>query len=827
MKIKLSIFISLFICLLSLTFAVGCGEPSGEEPPVVDPNLEIFSYTETENGIVIYDFKDRNYSSELEEVFIPKCVNVIGSEALISAYNAKRIVFEEGSNLVSIKEKAFRNCFSLEEITIPSSVKHIESNAFERCINLTKATLPSSLEEVGANLFNGCEAVIVYCESQKNPSGWASDFNSSRPIVWNSKTNNLAEDGREYALINGVRYSLSNGEAYVERQIQQLKRAEIPSTISYNGNNYAVTKICDRAFYECVYLNYATIPTTVKNIGVDSFLWCYELLEITYLGSIDDWVSIDFDGPVLQNGVGLRINGEIANEIKITTATKISKNAFGDYFRLTKIEIPSTVTEIGEGAFYNCNRAVIYCEDLVAQQGWLDDFGDVRTVIWNYKNNDVATDGYVYTNVGGVNYVIIEGGAYITAQNENITALNIPKQITYKNQNYNVLGTTQEDVFMYLYNLGEVYFEGDADEWLSLEINESPFYYVESFYLSGKLVEEITITIKADMSKSGNFSYYRGLKKVTVEEGVIAFRGVGYCENLTEITLPSTLTYFAGVSGCSSLESIVIPANVESIGSSAFSECHNLKSITIENGSKLDRIGGYAFERCERLTSITIPKSVKSLGQNLFYVSHNVVVYCEAPEEGKEWNKNWNYDGNPVVWDCKNNDVADDGYIYTNIDGFTYSIKDGVATLCGTVSGVEHFEIPSQIEYKNEYYTVTTIKKVILNWDDRFSLVSVVIPDTVTEIKTYAFGDLENLQGVTISLNSKLESIGESCFSFCKKLTEIYIPNTVSYIGNRAFNACEVLTIYCALSEKQDEWGYYWNECYELLRCPVIWNYQG
>ena len=57
--------------------------------------------------------------------------------------------------------------------------------------------------------------------------------------------------------------------------------------------------------------------------------------------------------------------------------------------------------------------------------------------------------------------------------------------------------------------------------------------------------------------------------------------------------------------------------SVTSIGSSAFSDCRSLTSITI--GSGMTSIGSYAFSDCRSLTSVTIPSSVTSIGSEAFY----------------------------------------------------------------------------------------------------------------------------------------------------------------------------------------------------------------
>ena len=67
-----------------------------------------------------------------------------------------------------------------------------------------------------------------------------------------------------------------------------------------------------------------------------------------------------------------------------------------------------------------------------------------------------------------------------------------------------------------------------------------------------------------------------------------------------------------------------------------------------------------------------------------------------------------------------------------------------------------------------------------------------VIPDTITEIKGYAFTYFNKLTSVTIP--SSVTSIGDRAFGGCTGLTSITIPSSVTSIGDGAFGFCEGLT---------------------------------
>ena len=72
------------------------------------------------------------------------------------------------------------------------------------------------------------------------------------------------------------------------------------------------------------------------------------------------------------------------------------------------------------------------------------------------------------------------------------------------------------------------------------------------------------------------------------------------------------------------ITSIVIPASVQQIGDRAFFACGKLKSVTIGQGSTLDRIGYHVFALCSSLESIVIPSGVTRIGPEAFYLCRSL-----------------------------------------------------------------------------------------------------------------------------------------------------------------------------------------------------------
>lgn len=66
-----------------------------------------------------------------------------------------------------------------------------------------------------------------------------------------------------------------------------------------------------------------------------------------------------------------------------------------------------------------------------------------------------------------------------------------------------------------------------------------------------------------------------------------------------------------------------------------------------------------------------------------------------------------------------------------------------------------------------------------------------IIPQTVTKIGNTAFDSCERL--TSISIPESVTYIGDEAFAYCSSLSSIYIPQNVEYIGNLAFNFCEEL----------------------------------
>ena len=152
----------------------------------------------------------------------------------------------------------------------------------------------------------------------------------------------------------------------------------IPDTVSYNGKNYTVTAIGDKAFFRCESLHGPlTLPNTITKIGDSAFYICNFTgslnlpSSLTYIGDAAFYYCLGFTGPLyIPDSVtylGARafmgcmwFDGTLHISRNITS---IKKGTFSWCQQLKgTLYIPKSVTEIGDYAFQGCYRFTSYLE---------------------------------------------------------------------------------------------------------------------------------------------------------------------------------------------------------------------------------------------------------------------------------------------------------------------------------------------------------------------------------------------------------------------------------------------------------------------------------
>jgi hypothetical protein len=532
---------------------------------------------------------------------------------------------------------------------------------------------------------------------------------------------------------------------------------------------------------------------------------------------------------------------------------------------LTSVNIPSSITSIGEYAFNPSGLTSVSLSRTPTTITFPSDAfpsGLGSTIVINYC--DVSFE-YTISNNQAIVSAYIGPGGFVT----------IPSSVTVTDTgvSYPVVG-----------------------------IKSNAFWGFDSLF---------SITIPSSVTSIGDsaFAFCSSLTYVTIPSSVTSIAGYAFygCSSLTSVTIPNSVTSIGNdtFANCSSVTSVTIPSSVTSIGNSAFAGCSSLTSITIPssvtsigtyafnpsglgnvflsstttlyssafpstanlyytsgdyqytlsnnqatitgytgaggavsipntlNSYPVVSIGPNAFANCSSVTSVTIPSSVTSIGNYAFNPSGLGNVYL------------------PALTTFPSSAFPSTAYLYYTSGDFTYFISNNQAfinTYIGTATSVT---IPTSI-------TVTSTGAsypVVGIGDNAFancsSVTSVTIPSSVTSIGNYAFnpsglgnvylysttttfpssafpstaylyytsGDytyfISNNQatiyyysgaGGAVSIPNTLNSypvVSIGTFAFAKSfdplapyspLTSVTIPNSVSSIGNYAFNNCTSLT---------------------------------
>ena len=556
-------------------------------------------------------------------------VTTIGNYAFQSCTELTSVTI--GDSVTTIGDWAFDCCTSLTSITIPDSVTTIGISAFSGCTSLTSITIPDSVTSIGERAFSGCYKLVeVYNLSSLNITKGSNSYGyvgNYAKIIHTSLDEpsiiKITSDGYVFAYV-------SNNEIYLVDY--QGNETELTLPESYNGNKYTINQY---AFAWRDDITKITIPDSVTSIGEDAFYYCYSLTSVNYLGEVEQWCNISFNGfnaNPLSNGAKLYLNGTLVTDLVIPdTVTKIKDYVFAGCTSLTSVTMGGSVTTIGSSAFY-------YCTSLTS-----------------------ITIGNGVTTIGD----------YAFADCESLTSIVIPDSVT----------SIGERAFSGCTSLTSVNYLGEVEQWCNISFGNSyanPLCYAKKLYINNELVTDLVIPDTVTEIKSYAFAYCDSLTSITIPDSVTSIGNNAFycctsltsitmggsvttignnafnsCTSLTSVTMGGSVTTIGSYAFyyCTSLTSITMGGSVTTIGDYAFDNCYSLASITIPDS--VTTIGSYAFADCESLTSIVIPDSVTEVGERAFAYCDSLTIYCEAQSQPNGWNSNWNYSNRPVEWGYK------------------------------------------------------------------------------------------------------------------------------------------------------------------------------
>lgn len=528
----------------------------------------------------------------------------------------------------------------------------------------------------------------------------------------------------------------------------------VPAEVVYDNTTYKVVKIGQCAFKTSGVIS-VTISEGVESIGQVAFERCYELTSISLPSTLTE----------IEYGVFWNCNGLTSMTLP-EGLTTIGNDAFRYCYSLKQLVLPSTLSSIGERAFCN-TEALLYVISNIKVPFTINEntFAISRWSNELQKDIDSPTSATLYVPTGtSSDYKTAKGWSVF----DNIIE-GVPMEATV-------------DGLTYSYSDGGDVAKVIAGNYSSMTSVTIP---------SQVTINGVTYNVKGIGNRA--FENKDNLQSVIIQEGIETIDNNAFfdCDGLENIEIPSTLKRIGNSAFVyCRMKSLTLPEGLTSIGSSAFSSCVNLQKLVLP--STLTSLGESVINNCQSLSMvvshITSPFEVTKnvfcngtsyAGDTVTYIKSNATLYVPVGSKSSyDAIEGWNMFTEILEGDPKEAEI--NGLRYTYIE----SAKTA-KVIAGNYTEMETVTIPGTVVIDGLAYSVKEICASAFYYCNR--LMSVVIEDGIETIGKRAFDQCTRIS--SIQFPSTLKTIGDNAFQSCNGGPEIILPEGLEFVGDGAFHA--------------------------------------